>query len=234
MGVESTRFGLIRGSNKFNIEKLAKFEERKLDTEFGIAGLLVSDNIIVLPRHGLNNNIPPHKINHRANMQALQEVGVNKIISFTSVGSLHFDLSPMLILIPDDYITIGKIVTYFDTEIRHIIPGLDLDLREVIYNIIKNVPLKIKFNGTYIQTQGPRLETKAEINMLKSYGDVIGMTMASEATLANEIGLPYANISVVDNYCNGIVDEPLTIDKIHECQTKNTDNIEKIIELILN
>ena len=225
--------GLIMGSNRFNLDHLAQFEERIVETKYGDVHLLFSEDIIILPRHGMFSDIPPHKINHRANMLAFSKLGVNKIISFTSVGSLKLELSPTEIILPDDYINLWNIPTYFDDKIRHIIPSIDEELRENVYNKIKTLPLDLRFKGVYIQTMGPRLESKAEINMLKEYGDVVGMTMASEATLAKEIGLQYANISVIDNYCNGIIDLPLTIETIEKNQKKNVLNIEKIIKQIL-
>jgi 5'-methylthioadenosine phosphorylase len=233
MGAELERLGIIRGSNKFNIEKLDKLEEQMIKTKFGNAGLLVSDKYAVLPRHGLQSNVPPHRINHHANIFALQKLGVIRIISFTSVGSLKLTLKPTELLMPDDYINFGRILTYYDDKIKHIIPSLDANLIEEIYRKIKDLQIEIHLNGIYIQTQGPRLETKAEIGLFKTYGDVVGMTMASEATLAKELDLRYANISIVDNYCNGILDEPLTMDTIKKNQIKNVETIEKIIERLL-
>jgi 5'-methylthioadenosine phosphorylase len=179
------------------------------------------------------NDIPPHMINHRANMLAFSKLGVDKILSITSVGSLKLELSPKEIIMPDDYINFWDIQTYFEDKIRHIIPGLDLELREHVYTKIRTLPLDIRFEGIYIQTHGPRLETKAEINMLKDYGDIVGMTMASEATMAKEIGIQYANISFIDNYCNGIVDIPLTIDAISKNQAKNIENVERILKQLI-
>jgi 5'-methylthioadenosine phosphorylase len=230
-GPELPVYGLILGSNKIDLEQLDTFTAHEQETEFGEAFSWVGSrgNLIVLPRHGKDNNIPPHMINHRANMQSFQKQGVESIISFTSVGSLKLALKPGDMLMPDDYINIYQILSYHDTTIRHIIPGLDTELREQIFNRIQELPINIRFNGIYVQTHGPRLETKAEIQMMKNFGDILGMTMAAEATLAKELGLRYANISVIDNYCNGLVDEPLTIQAVKENQVKNSENITEII-----
>jgi purine nucleoside phosphorylase len=91
----------------------------------------------------------------------------------------------------------------------------------------------LHFGGTYIQTIGPRLETKAEIRMLKGYGHVIGMTMASEATLSMEYGIPYASLCSIDNYCNGLVKVPLTMQQITNNVAKNIKIIEEIIEMLV-
>jgi 5'-methylthioadenosine phosphorylase len=233
MGGSFDILGLIMGSHRFNLNNLADFQERVVETKYGEVHVMHSDDIIVLPRHGMFSDIPPHMINHKANMLAFSKLGVDKILSITSVGSLKLELSPKEIIMPDDYINFWNIQTYFDDKIRHIIPGLDQELRELVHSKIRTLPLDIRFDGVYIQTHGPRLETRAEINMLKDHGDVVGMTMASEATLAKEIGIQYANISFIDNYCNGVVDRPLTIDAISKNQAKNIDNVEKILKKLV-
>lgn len=233
MGLKNGKLGLLMGSNRFNIDDVGQLTGRKIATKYGSAFTWVGADTIVIPRHGRDSEIPPHMINHRANMLAFQKMGVEKVLSFTSVGSLKLELEPTNMLMPDDYINTGQILTYYDDKIRHIVPGLDSEFRNNIFSETNQLSLKIRFNGIYIQTQGPRLETKAEIQMLKNFGDVVGMTMASEATLAKELDIRYANISVVDNYCNGIIDEPLTHTTIAENQAKNGKNIEEIVNKIL-
>jgi 5'-methylthioadenosine phosphorylase len=232
---ENSKLGIIIGSNRVAVDELFNLEAREIETRFGQTFMWFDSgaNIVCLQRHGKDNNIPPHMINHRANMNGFKKLQVENIISFTSVGSLNSNLEPGTSLMPDDYINFSQIPTNFDTEIKHIVPSLDTELREKIYSELKDLGLNMRFNGIYIQTRGPRLETRAEIQMLKSFGDVVGMTMASEATLAKELELKYANISVVDNYCNGIIDEPLTHTKIKENQKKNCDSIRKIIHQLL-
>ena len=236
MGLGSTNspfLGIIWGSNKVNLDEFDTFESRNVNTDFGSTFLWISkdENLLILPRHGENSKIPPHKINHHANMLAIQKLKVEKVVSFTSVGSLKIELEPSTIIMPDDYINMGTIMTYYDNKICHIVPSLDTGLRKQIFTEIKQLPINIRYNGIYIQTQGPRLETKAEIQMLKNFGDVIGMTMAAEATLANELGLRYVNLSAIDNYCNGVTNEPLTIQTISENQARNSENIKKLLKL---
>jgi len=228
-------YGIILGSNKINLDQLDTFITKEVETDFGVANFWVGEKekVIVLQRHGKANNIPPHMINHRANIQGFQKLGVMAIISFTSVGSLKLELKPGDMLMPDDYINMSQILSYYDTSIRHIVPGLDNELRKKIFDSIQKLPINIKFDGIYIQTHGPRLETKAEIQMLKNFGDVVGMTMANEATLAKELELSYANISVIDNYCNGLVGEPFSFQAFKENQIKNSKNIAAIILNIL-
>lgn len=233
MGISFRNFGIIMGSNRFNLDDMDDLKEKTIETNYGAATLFVGTKCAVLPRHGVFGTIPPHKINHCANMLAFSKSGFDRILSFTSVGSLKLELLPTQIIMPDDYINTGSIPTYFDDKIMHVVPELNEELRSAISSKISTLPLDMRSNGVYIQTKGPRLETKAEINMFKPFGDVVGMTMASEATLAKELGIKYANLSIVDNYCNGIADLPLTMDTIKKNQSKNAKNIELIITKLL-
>jgi 5'-methylthioadenosine phosphorylase len=234
-GANNTPLGLIVGSNKVDLDKFDAFNPSTIDTPHGPAYFLVAikQQLVILPRHGKESNIPPHMINHRANILGFQKLEVKDIISFTSVGSLHPELKPSHLIIPDDYINLGKIPTYFDTMIKHIVPSLATKLRNHLIDKIKQLQTTSRFTGTYIQTTGPRLETKAEIQMLKMFGDVVGMTMAAEATLAKELEIDYANVSVIDNFCHGLLDEPLNLETLSENQAKNAENIERIIQTLL-
>ncbi len=100
-------------------------------------------------------------------------------------------------------------------------------------DLCKEQGIKVRNGSIYIQTIGPRLETRAEINMLKRFGDIVGMTMASEATLAMEYGMPYASLCSVDNYCNGIVKTPLTMEQIMASVQKNLGSIEHVITALV-
>jgi 5'-methylthioadenosine phosphorylase len=159
---------------------------------------------IFLPRHGKNK--PPHAIDHKKNLLYLKEMGVDSIISVCSVGSLHLNITLNMIVIPDDYISFD-IQTFFDDEAVHIKPGIDEGLRQIILDAGKKNNLAIVEKGIYWQTKGPRFETPAEIRMISQFADIVGMTMASEATLAQEQGIRYAAICIVDNFGNGLSDK---------------------------
>jgi len=109
------------------------------------------------------------------------------------------------------------------------VPRMDVEWAAQLHKLCKAHKIPIKHGGIYIQTQGPRLETKAEIDMLKRFGDVVGMTMASEVTLCLEYGIPYASICSIDNYCHGIAKVPLTMEEIQENVRKNLQYIETMI-----
>lgn len=191
-------------------------------------GYFENKKIAFLPRHGKNRLYPPHKINFKANLFLLKKLGAKKIISVTSVGSLKKELKPPALFVPNDFFCLWHIQTYFDKKIVHITPGLDEELRQIIISEAKKVAGNV-YEGVYAQTLGPRLETKAEVRFLKNYADVVGMNMATEATLANELELRFANISSVDNYANGIVSEEPKFEKILFNARKNAETIKKIL-----
>lgn len=219
------KVGIIGGDAILEIFR--ELESQKIETEYGSVESFVDENLVVIPRHGREIKKPPHKINHRANMKAFKDLSVESIISITSVGSLRRELEPPSILIPHDYINLWSIATFFDSDLIHITPELSKELRESVIKIFRMEGIDVIENGIYIQTLGPRLETKAEVRFLKQLADVVGMTMASEATLANELDIEYADISTVDNYAHGIIDEPLRYDKILENSKMNMERIRK-------
>jgi len=162
----------------------------------------------------------------------MKQLGIQKIIAINSVGSMKRDIKPGTFLIPDDFLSLWHIPTFFNDEMRFIVPRMDSHFAATLYNYCMSLKIPAKKGGVYIQTHGPRLETKAEISMLKKFGDVVGMTMASEATLCLEYDIPYASICSVDNYCHGIAKKALTIDEIHLNVKRNMQYIEKLIESI--
>lgn len=225
--------GIIGGTSLFNIKLLENSTKKLIKTDFGEANVMINENTAFIPRHGKDRNIPPHQINHRENIMALKKLNVENIISVTSVGSLNSSLKPSTILIPQDYINFQNIPTFFDKKIFHIVPSLNEDLRKMIIKTAENIGINVIKKGIYIQTKGPRLETKAEINVLKNWGDVVGMTMASEATLAKELEINYANISIVENYCHGITEESLSMTEILKNAKKNSETVKKLILAVI-
>jgi 5'-methylthioadenosine phosphorylase len=225
--------GIIGGTSLFDTELLAGAHEHEVKTEYGPVYTLVatahSKEIIFIPRHGKERNIPPHRINYKANMRAFKDSGVEEIVGVTSVGSLKRAIPPRSLIVPHDYIGLFNILTYYDNEIVHVTPGLDEELRKRILEAARSLTIEIVEKGVYFQTLSPRLETKAEITFIKDYADIVGMNMASEATLATELELRYANISTVDNYAHGIVEEPLDYKDIVEAAAKSRADVEKVL-----
>jgi len=223
--------GIIGGTSLFGTKLLEDAKEKEVETKYGTVYFLFTADVVFIPRHGKERNIPPHRINYNANLAAFKDLGVEKIIGVTSVGSLKRDIKPRSLVVPHDYISLCSIPTFYDDEIVHITPGLDAGLRNTLIKVAKDFGgIDLVEKGVYFQTVGPRLETRAEINLIKNYADVIGMNMASEATLAKELGLRYANISTVENYAHGIIaEEELDYKKIVDAASKSMKDLEKVL-----
>ncbi len=225
--------GIIAGTAFWRIGLSGQATPVEVSTRFGKVTLLESKDIVFLPRHGIDDSTPPHRINHRAHLSAFKELEVPRIIGVNSVGSLKPGIPPETILVPHDYINLWGIQTLFDDEIRHITPGLSEDLRRLILRVAKKRNIKIASRGVYIQTTGPRLETRAEIQLLRRFGDVVGMTMANEATISEELSIPYASICSVDNYCHGISDTPLSAEEILRNARSNMEKVKNLVLAIV-
>jgi len=227
--------GLIGGSGMRRRSFLGPGKEVEVKTPYGdpsgpiLVTQVANTAVLFLPRHGVGKPLPPHRINHRANLWALKESGVRSVLATSSVGSLKKDIRPGTLLSPDDYLSPWHLVTYYDAEARHVTPGLDADLRRRLLEAGARERLRVRDGGTYVQTLGPRLETRAEIRMLAQFGDVVGMTMASEATLAKELGLRYAALCSVDNYAHGLSEKPVSFDRIRRDQRRNEERVRKVL-----
>ncbi len=223
---------LIGGTSLMNSRIFSSWKTQQIKTAYGAVQYKTDGKSVFLQRHG-KTSVPPHMINHKANIQAMKDLGAVNIIAVNSVGSLKTALKPGTFIIPDDFISLWQISTFFDNDMKFIVPEMDRKLGKSLYDRCKEHIAHLRFGGTYIQTTGPRLETKAEIRMLKDYGHVIGMTMASEATLSMEYGIPYASLCSIDNYCNGLVKVPLTMQEITDNIAKNIKIIEGVIEMLI-
>jgi 5'-methylthioadenosine phosphorylase len=224
--------GIIGGTSLLNSSICTAWDEGKIETPYGDIYAKVKDNMVFIQRHG-NPPVPPHLINHRANIWVFKKLDVNKILSINSVGSLKLKFKPGTFVIPDDFISLWNITTFFENEMKFIVPEMYEDAREYLTVLCKELRINAHCGGTYIQTAGPRLETKAEIMMLKRFGDIVGMTMASEAILCMEYEIPYVSLCSVDNYCNGIIKVPLTMEEIGRNWQDNMNAIETIIKAVI-
>lgn len=223
---------IIAGTSLLKSSLVSGWTKQRLSTSYGKGYVFVGDGWVFLQRHG-DPPVPPHRINHRANIDGLKALGVEGILSINSVGSLNKAISPGTLLIPHDFISPWFVPTFFDDEMRFIVPSLETDIRARLVAICMTIRLDVHDGGVYIQTIGPRLETMAEIALLRHFGDVVGMTMASEATLAMELGIPYASVCSVDNYCNGIATTPLTMAEIEANVHNNTTRLENLVEELI-
>jgi 5'-methylthioadenosine phosphorylase len=213
-------------------ELLQKGRQVKNRNQYGEVLLTVTDHMVFIVRHGNDpaEYILPHRINHLANLQALKDLGVTEVIGINSTGSLKKNLYPGMIVIPDDFITLISAPTIHQDKLAHITPSLDESVRFKLITAARNSNLDVVETGIYWQVTGPRLETKAEIRMMANYADIVGMTMASEAVIALEMGLPYASACSIDNYGNGLVEKPLSMEEIITGTRKNADMMMRLLK----
>jgi 5'-methylthioadenosine phosphorylase len=223
---------LIAGTSLLTSSLFSEWEDVRVKTPYGNVLLKKTAGYLFLQRHG-TGKVPPHRINHHANIWAIESMGVQKVVAINSVGSLKRTIRPGTFLIPDDFFSPWAIPTFFEAEMRFLVPRMDDGLAERLYRVCLRVGMKVALGGTYVQARGPRLETRAEINFFKKAGDLVGMTLASEATLCLEKQILYASLCSVDNYCNGIVKKPLTISEIAANANKNLTALENLIKVLV-
>lgn len=208
---------IIGGSGLTTLSNLDVSHREVVRTPYGepsgavVFGQICGKPAMFLPRHGYGHTIPPHMVNYRANLWALHHHRATGVISVASVGSIRSDLSPGDIVVPHqilDY-TWGRKSTFFDggaTPVTHIdfTEPYDAALCAAIAAAAAAAGIEVRRGSVYAATQGPRLETAAEVDRLERDGaDVVGMTGMPEAALARELGLPYAAINVVANHAAG-------------------------------
>lgn len=227
-----SKIGIIGGGNLYHLSFLKKGKLKNLATPYGRAFYYLINNYPLILRHGHNRNIPPHRINYQANIFAFKKLGVKYIFAFNSVGSLKKFIKPGKFLIPHDYINFDS-PSFYDKQCKHITPEISPKLRKILIRILKKLKFDFKDKGIYFQTKGPRFETKAEVNLIKNFADVVGMTMSNEATLSKELDLEYANICCIDNYANGVTKIPLSFKLIKKHELEINERIERIIQEIL-
>jgi 5'-methylthioadenosine phosphorylase len=225
--------GIIAGT-VFLQEKgiFSGWEERIVENEYGRARVFLSPGAILIPRHGNDprSHILPHEINHRANLRALKDLGTREVISVNSTGSLKTSIKPGMMVVPDDFILLAGPPGTIQSRPVHLTPGFSEEVRKRWIRAAREVGVDVITSGTYWQTTGPRLETRAEIRMMAQFADLVGMTMASEAVIAQELGLPYGALCSADNYANGLADTPLTMEEILEHSRKNSEKARTITE----
>jgi 5'-methylthioadenosine phosphorylase len=226
------KLGIISGTLALQGKGIfGELVEEIVENDFGKSLVLHSPRLALIPRHGKDprRHILPHRINHAANLTALKALGVDEIIGINSTGSLKKNLKPGAIVIPDDYILLYGGPTVVASKPVHITPVLHEGGRQKAIEAARLSGIDVVDGGIYWQTKGPRLETRAEIALMSRFADIVGMTMASEAIIAQELKIPYASICSVDNFAHGIGGQKLTLEGIIEHARSNTEAIIRII-----
>jgi 5'-methylthioadenosine phosphorylase len=236
---------IIGGSGLSKLSSLDVERREVVRTPYGepsgalLFGRISGQEVVFLARHGYGHTIPPHKVNYRANMWALKNAGAEGVISVASVGGIRADMLPGVLATPHqilDY-THGRGATYFDGDTQVVLvdftePYCPL-LRKRLLAAAASANEVMIDGGVYAATQGPRLESAAEINRLERDGaDIVGMTGMPEAVLARELEMPYAAITVVANYAAGRVDSAhgITMDVIEQTLHQAMGRVKTLLE----
>lgn len=240
---------VIGGSGLSQLANLDVSHREVLRTPYGepsgavTFGQICGHPVAFLARHGYGHTIPPHEVNYRANIWALCKRGATAIVSVASVGGIRGDLRPGDLIIPHqilDY-TWGRKMTYHegrDSAVVHIdfTEPYDRGLRASLIKAAGLAGIAVKDSAVYAATQGPRLETAAEINRYERDGaDVVGMTGMPEAALARELNVPYAAINLVSNYAAGRADSlnGISFDAIDAVLQESMEHVRSIIESLV-
>jgi 5'-methylthioinosine phosphorylase len=236
---------IIGGSGLTQLSSLEVGRHKVMRTPYGepsgalTFGRIGACDVIFLARHGYGHTIPPHEVNYRANLWALREAGADTIVSVASVGGIRNDIWPGTLVLPHQVIdyTWGRASTFFEgpgQPVNHIdfTEPYSRTVREALLGAANALGERIMDGGVYAATQGPRLESAAEINRFERDGaDIVGMTGMPEASLAREIGLAYAAIAVVANYAAGRGDSEraVPLDKIQAVLDEALGRVRRII-----
>ncbi len=220
---------VIGGTGVYKLADLQDVEAREMDTRFGAPsgpvriGTLGGRRVAFLARHGEGHSVPPHQVNYRANLQALKDVGATRVLALNTVGGITDACGPRVLACPDQLIdyTWGRTSTICEepgSEVLHVDFGDPYThlLRQQILAAAREAGVELLDGGCYGATQGPRLETRAEIRRMRRDGcDLVGMTGMPEAGLAREMGLEYACLAIVANWAAGCgTDEEITMEEV--------------------
>jgi 5'-methylthioadenosine phosphorylase len=227
------KVAFISGTSIVNSTLFADWEVKTATTAYGQVTYKTRGDFVLINRHGYAFPLPPHSINYRANIRALADLGFEDIVSLNSVGSLKKELPPGTFVSCSDYVCIQQgPMTFFDQELKGGAPGIANNLIPLL--IEKLAPeFTIHPGKVYVQFRGPRFETKAEIRIVKDWGDVVGMTAAHEADLCSEIGLRYNSLALIDNYANGLEGTEIDFVKFTELVKDNQAKVNRLFARML-
>ena len=240
--MSQAEIGIIGGSGLYSMPGLSKIKEVRLRTPFGapsdayVCGTLEGRKVAFLARHARGHRILPSELNFRANIHGFKQLGVERIVSISAVGSLKEEHKPLEFVIPDQFFdrTRHRADTFFgDGVVAHIAFGEPIcgELSRVVESACKKAGVVGKHGGTYLCMEGPQFSTRAESNVYRSLGmDVIGMTNLQEAKLAREAELCYVTVAMVTDYdCWHPHHDSVTVDQIVAVLIKNAENACKVV-----
>jgi 5'-methylthioinosine phosphorylase len=244
----SIDLAVIGGSGLYQLAGLENAQRHVLETPYGapsgaiVVGDFAGKRLAFLARHGESHSVPPHRVNYRANVWALHQLGARKVVGVNAVGGIRADMGPRVIVVPDQVIdyTHGRYTSFCDidgAEVKHIdfSEPYTASLRHALLAAASRAGIAAIDGGCYGATQGPRLETRAEIARMKRDGcDLVGMTGMPEAALARELELDYACLALVANFAAGCGDEEeISIEEIFAHLAAATAEVPKILGALI-
>lgn len=238
---------IIGGSGLTRLEGLQVAAEEVLQTPFGdtsaaiVKGLMAGRELLFLARHGSPHRIPPHRVNYRANLWALKQLGADSVLAVNAVGGIHPAMGSGHFCVPHQLVdyTWGRASTFFEDDLQQVThidftDPYDEGLRQRIIGVLARLGLAHSAYGVYAATQGPRLETAAEISLLERDGcDIVGMTGMPEAALARELELPYACLSLVVNPAAGKGQGPICMKDMERVMDRGMEQVRTVINTLV-
>ena len=241
------QLGIIGGTGVGALDGLEPVASHLLETPYGVpsaaieVGMLEGCRVLFLQRHGQPAIVPPHLVNYRANLWALRSLGATDIVAINAVGGISPAMQPGELVIPDQLIdyTWGRAHTFDeggDGQLHHIdfTEPYQSELRTALLAVADRRGIACQRAAVYGATQGPRLETAAEIRRMAADGcDVVGMTGMPEAALAKELGLAYASVCMVVNLAAGLGDEPISLATMHEILKREAGIVASLLRALV-
>ncbi|MHB9133366.1 MAG: S-methyl-5'-thioinosine phosphorylase [Armatimonadota bacterium] len=235
---------IIGGTGVYDLG--AETEARIVPTPYGETAVysleIAGKPVLFLPRHGVGHSVPPHRINYRANIWALHQLGVREVLATQAVGSLNLRMPPGNFVILSQFIdwTKNRPFTFFDGDDGQVI---HTDMTNPYCPLLSGILLhageflndRLRTDAVYACLEGPRFETAAEIRALRTLGaDVVGMTNVPEVVLAREAGLCYVAVSIVCNWAAGMTTFPLTMQEVLDIMQDTRDSLQELIQRFIN
>lgn len=238
--LHTAEIGIIGGTGVYDSEIIEDAQEVKIHTPYGAPSSLITvgtykdRKVAFIPRHGKEHTIPPHNIPVRANIWALKQLGVKRVLASSAVGSLREDYKPKDFVLTDQFIdrTKNRPDTFYEGgRIAHISSADPVcpQLHRFFGEYAKKIGLPIHTKGTYVCIQGPRFSSRAESRLFRQWGcDIVGMTMYPEVMLAREAEICYVSVAMVTDY-DVWADRPVTANEVIETMHSNSANFKKLI-----
>ncbi|MBD5782291.1 MTAP family purine nucleoside phosphorylase [Pelagicoccus sp. NFK12] len=220
------KIAIISGTSIERADTFAGWREHRLETLHGEILVKEQGNLVAMNRHGFEHALPPHAINYRANVEALCQLGVTSVVTLSSVGSVREEIPPGSLVSCEDYMSFAP-KTFVDDRMSAFAPVIG---NPHLDGIAACTELPIVRGKVYMQTRGPRFETRAEVRAIQVLGgDVVGMTFANEADLILERGLELTPFCMVDNFAHGVRSSELSMEAFQALVAKNQDTINQFL-----